>query len=317
MYSRFIEVPFASEPLRRMIARPRNPDEAHEHGKMETVTAAGPRTVLVTGATSGIGRETARQLATLGARVVMGVRDVERGTAIAAGIRNEGGTAEVLPLDLSSFASVREAAARFHDRHAALDVLVNNAGAALRNRQVTADGHERTWQTNFLGGNLFARLLLPALRRGTRPRVGSEAHRTGHIDWDDLELSRGYGGFRAYSNSKLAQILFTRELARRERGIACNALHPGALATRIWREVPLIPLRVLILSVLWLAGTGAPSAARCAKPVVRLAWDPALDGVTGRYFKRFREIAPSEATQDDAAAARLWEIAERGTGLAG
>ena len=287
---------------------------------METVTAAGPRTVLVTGTTSGIGRETARQLARLGARVVMGVRDVDRGETIARGIRDEGGIAEVLPLDLASFASIREAVARFNDRHAALDVLVNNAGVALRKRQVTVDGHERTWQTNFLGGALLARLLLPALRRGTRPRVvhvSSEGHRTGRIDFDDLELSRGYGGFRAYSNTKLAQILFTRELARREPGIACNALHPGALATRIWREVPLIPLRVLILSVLWLAGTGTPSAARGAKPVVRLAWDPALDGVTGRYFKRFRETAPSKAAQDDAAAARLWEIAGRETGLAG
>jgi len=280
----------------------------------------GHRTVLVTGTTSGIGREVARQLARLGARVVMGVRDVERGNAIARRIQEEGGMVDVLPLDLASFSSVREAAARFAGTHASLDVLVNNAGVALRRRQVTADGHEATWQTNFLGGFLLTHLLLPSLRRGRRPRVvhvSSEAHRTGRMDWSDLELSRGYGGFHAYANTKLAQILFTRELARREPGIAVNALHPGALATRIWRDVPLIPLRVLILSVLWLAGTGMPSAARGAKPVVRLAWDPALEGVTGRYFKRFRETAPSEAARDDAASARLWEIAERATGLTG
>ena len=278
------------------------------------------RTVLVTGTTSGIGREAARQLARRGARVVMGVRDVERGEEVARGIRDEGGIAEVLPLDLASFASVREAAARFAETHPSLDVLVNNAGVALRRRDVTVDGHERTWQTNFLGGCLLTRLLLPALRRGKRPRVvhvSSEAHRTGRIDWDDPELSRGYGGFQAYANTKLAQILFTRELARREPGIAVNALHPGALATRIWRDVPLVPLRVLILSVLWLGGTGMPSAARGAKPVTRLAFDPALDGATGRYFKRFRETAPSAAAQDDDAAARLWELAQRETGLAG
>jgi NAD(P)-dependent dehydrogenase (short-subunit alcohol dehydrogenase family) len=248
----------------------------------------------------------------------MGVRDVERGKAIAAQIQNDGGVAEVLPVDLSSFTSVRDAAARFSDSHDSLDVLVNNAGVALRNRQVSVDGHELTWQTNFLGGYLLTRLLLPALRRGDRPRVvnvSSEAHGTGRIDWDDLELSHGYGGFRAYSNTKLAQVLFTRELARREPGIAVTALHPGALATRIWRDVPLIPLRVLILSALWLAGTGMPSAARGAKPVVRLAWDPALEGVTGRYFRRFRETEPSEAARDAAAAARLWTIAERATGL--
>ncbi|HKD19094.1 MAG TPA: SDR family NAD(P)-dependent oxidoreductase [Thermoanaerobaculia bacterium] len=286
---------------------------------MQPATPDAQRTVLVTGTTSGIGRETARQLARMGARVVMGVRDVERGKAIATRIQNDGGIAEVLPIDLASFASVREAAARFLDTHPSLDVLVNNAGVALRNRQVSVDGHELTWETNFLGGYLLTRLLLPALRRGDRPRVvhvSSEAHRTGRIDWDDLELSRGYGGFRAYSNTKLAQILFTRELARREPGIAANALHPGALATRIWREVPLIPLRVMILSVLWLGGTGMPSAARGAKPVVRLAWDPELEGVTGRYFKRFRETTPSEAALDDAAAARLWAIAGRETGLA-
>ncbi len=278
------------------------------------------RTVLVTGTTSGIGRETARQLARRGARVVMAVRDVARGEEIARHIRDEGGIAEVLPLDLGSFASVREAAARFSETNSSLDVLVNNAGVALRRREVTADGHERTWQTNFLGGYLLARLLLPVLRSGDRPRVvhvSSEAHRTGQIDWDDLELEHGYSGFRAYANSKLAQVLFTRELARREPGIGVNALHPGAIATRIWRDVPLIPLRAMILSVLWLAGTGMPSAARGAKPVTRLAWDPAFDGATGRYFRRFRETAPSPAAQEDAAAARLWVLAERETGLTG
>jgi NAD(P)-dependent dehydrogenase (short-subunit alcohol dehydrogenase family) len=285
---------------------------------VEDVAPAPRRTVLVTGTTSGIGRETARQLAKLGARVVMGVRDVGRGEALARRIRDEGGLAEVLPLDLASFASVRDAAARFSEAHPSLDVLVNNAGVALRERQVSVDGYELTWQTNFLGGYLLTRLLLPALRRGARPRVlnvSSEGHRSGRIDWDDLELSRGYGGFRAYANTKLAQILFTRELARREPGIAVTALHPGALATRIWREAPLIPLRVVILSVLWLAGTGMPSAPRGARPVVRLAWDPALEGMTGRYFRRFRETAPSEAAVDDAAAARLWDIAARETGL--
>jgi len=276
------------------------------------------RTVLLTGTTSGIGRETARQLARLGARVVMGVRDVERGEAIAKRIRDEGGDAEVLPLDLASFASVRAAAARLLETNGGLDVLVNNAGVALRHREITADGHERTWQTNFLGGYLLTRLLLPALCRGDRPRVvnvSSDAHPTGRIDWNDLELERNYGGYRAYANTKLAQILFTRELARREPGITVNALHPGAIATRIWREVPLIPLRVMILAILWLAGTGMPSSARGAKPVTRLAWDPALDGVTGRYFKRFREAEPAPQARDDAAASRLWQVAAQQTGL--
>ena len=278
------------------------------------------RTVLVTGATSGIGREAARQLARLGAHVVLGVRDPERGEEVLREIGSAGGSAEVLPIDLASFESVRRAASRFAGTHASLDVLVNNAGVAVRRRELTADGHERTWQTNFLGGYLLTRLLLPSLSRGTRPRVvnvSSDAHPTGRIDWNDLELEHGYGGYRAYANTKLAQILFTRELARREPWLSVTALHPGAIATRIWREVPLIPLRMMILSVLWIIGGRIHNAARGADPVVRLAWDPALDGVTGRYFKRFRETAPSKAARDDATAARLWDYAERETGLAG
>ncbi len=282
--------------------------------------ADGRRTVLVTGATSGIGREAARQLARLGAHVVLGVRDPDRGEEVAREIRGSGGSAEVLPIDLASFESVRRAASRFAETHASLDVLVNNAGVAVRQRELTADGHERTWQTTFLGGYLLTRLLLPALRRGSRPRVvnvSSDAHPTGRIDWNDLELEHGYGGYQAYANSKLAQILFTRELARREPWLSVAALHPGAIATRIWREVPLIPLRMMILAVLWIIGGRIHNAARGADPVVRLASDPALDGVTGRYFKRFRETSPSKAAQDDATAARLWDYAERETGLAG
>jgi retinol dehydrogenase-12 len=273
------------------------------------------RIVLVTGATSGIGLETSRQLAALGADVVLGVRDETRGAEVASRITGEGGAAEVLRLDLASFGSVREAAASFSASHSKLDVLVNNAGVALRKRQVSEDGHELTWQTNFLGGYLLTRLLLPLLRRGDRPRVvnvSSEGHRTGRIDWDDLELERDYGGFQAYANTKLAQVLFTRELARREPGVTVNALHPGAIATRIWREVPQ-PFRTLILAVLSIPDLR--SRGRGAAPVTRLASDPSLDGVTGRYFKRFREVAPSPAACDDACAARLWDAAERQTGL--
>jgi NAD(P)-dependent dehydrogenase (short-subunit alcohol dehydrogenase family) len=282
--------------------------------------AEAKRVILVTGATSGIGRETARSLARLGARVVLGVRDPVRGEEVARGIREAGGEAEVLSIDLGSFASVRDAAARFAAAHRSLDVLVNNAGVALRHRRLSVDGHELTWQTNFLGGYLLTRLLLPALREGSRPRVvnvSSDAHPTGRIDWDNLELERGYGPYRAYANTKLAQILFSRELARREPWLSVNALHPGAIATRIWREVPLVPLRMLILSVLWIIGGRIHNAARGAEPVVRLAWDPALDSVSGRYFKRFRETAPSKAAQDDATAARLWGVAARQTGLSG
>jgi retinol dehydrogenase-12 len=280
-------------------------------------TAAVPRaiagrTVLVTGATSGIGLEAARQLAQMGARVVLGARNPARASAVALEITRRGGAAEVLPIDLASFESTREAAARFSASHERLDVLVNNAGTAVARREVTADGHERTWQTNFLGQFLLTRLLLPALRRAPKPRVvnvGSDAHRTGKLEWDNLELETGYGGYRAYANTKLALALFTRELARREPGIAVNVLHPGAIATNIWKPLP-APARWLIAAVLRSAESGAA-------PVVRLASDPALEDVTGRYFSRFREATLARAAQDDTDAAKLWRIAEKATGLAG
>jgi NAD(P)-dependent dehydrogenase (short-subunit alcohol dehydrogenase family) len=274
-------------------------------------TAAGPvkgKTVLVTGATGGIGLETVGALARMGAAVVIGARDPVRGIAVVDGINREEGRAELLEIDMASFASVRRAAERFLGSHPRLDVLVNNAGVALRERQLTADGHEKTWQTNFLGGFLLTKLLLPALKSAAGPRVvnvSSQAHRSGRMDWNDLELERGYRGFRAYANTKLAQILFTRELARREPAVAVTAVHPGAIATGIWRAAPKFAQ--------WILGFVLPPPEKGAKPVVRLASSPDLDGVTGRYFNKLREADPAPAATNDADAARLWEIAEKAT----
>jgi NAD(P)-dependent dehydrogenase (short-subunit alcohol dehydrogenase family) len=268
------------------------------------------KTVFVTGATSGIGLETARGLARSGAKVLVGARDPGRGQAVVDALRAAGSSAELVILDQSSFASVRGAAAMIEASQPRLDVLVNNAGTANRRRRVTKDGHEETWQTNFLGGFLLTRLLLPLLTKSPGSRVvtvASDAHRTGRIDWSNLELERGYGGFRAYANTKLAQILFTRELARREPAVRATALHPGAIATRIWRDVPQ-PIRALIGWIL-------PAPEKGAAPVVRLASAPDVADKTGLYFSRFREQAPSAAAQNDADARRLWETAERATGL--
>jgi retinol dehydrogenase 12 len=273
----------------------------------DSVSLSG-KTVLVTGSTGGIGLETARALARRGAEVVIGARDSVRGQAVVEEIRRAGGKTELLPMDFSSFASVRAAAAGFLSKPRALDVLVNNAGMAARDRRVTGDGHELTWQTNFLSHFLLTRLLLPALKAVPRPRVvnvSSEAHRSGRLDWENLELSRGYRGFRAYANTKLAQVLFTRELALREPVLAVNAVHPGAIATGIWRAAPAFAR--------WVLNTILPPPERGAQPVVRLASDPDLEGVTGRYFDKMREATPGRAALDDADAARLWRIAEEAT----
>ncbi|HYK82594.1 MAG TPA: SDR family oxidoreductase [Gemmatimonadales bacterium] len=274
----------------------------------DTATALAGKTVLVTGATSGIGRETARALARLGATVIVGARDPARGEAMVAELKRAGGSAELLVIDLAAFDSVRHAAAQVTAAHPRLDVLVNNAGIATRQRQLSPDGHELTWATNFLGGFLLTRLLLPALRRAPEPRVvnvSSGAHVGAHIRWDDLERERNFRGYSAYAQSKLAQVLFTRELARREPRIAVTAVHPGVIRTAIWRAGP--------FWLRWLFAVVLPSARRGARPVVRLAAAPELARVTGRYFDRLREAAPSDAATSAADAARLWRIAEEAT----
>ena len=185
------------------------------------------KTVLVTGATGGIGLETARELSRLGARVIIGARDAAKGQAVVSEIARGGGQAEFLRIDMASFASIREAAARLAAAHPKLDVLVNNAGVVTKKREVSVDGHEVIWETNFLGAALLTRLLLPQLLAAPRPRVvnvSSMAHAYGRIDWNNLELSRNWRGIRAYANSKLALVLFTRELSRREPRIAVNAV---------------------------------------------------------------------------------------------
>jgi len=265
-------------------------------------------TVLVTGATSGIGLETARGLAGKGAKVVVGARDARRGQAVVDEITARGHRAELFEIDMASFESIRKAADRFCAAHSSLDVLVNNAGTAVSGRRLSSDGHELTWATNFLGPFLLTRLLLPPLKKTERPRVvnvGSEGHRAGRIDWENLELERGYTTFRAYANSKLALALFTRELARREPGVAAVVMHPGGIATKIWGAAP--------RPISWILNLVLPSAAKGAAPVVRLASAPDLASVTGRYFNRFREAAPSTAARNDADAARLWELAEKQT----
>jgi NAD(P)-dependent dehydrogenase (short-subunit alcohol dehydrogenase family) len=276
------------------------------------------RVVLVTGATRGIGRAAARQLASLGATTYLVGRDPGRTRDAVEEIRRAAGGRRVegLVADLSSQAEVRRLAGEVRGRTDRLHVLLNNAGAYFGGRRVSADGLELTFALNHLSYFLLARLLLPLLGAGAPSRVvnvSSEAHRGARMDWDDLLAERSYSPWGAYGQSKLANVLFTRELARRvgRARVTANALHPGVVATHFAAEE-----RGLAGAFFRLARPFLATPEKGARTPVHLASAPEVEGVTGRYFADLREREPSAAARDDAAAARLWEISERMTGLA-
>lgn len=280
---------------------------ADESGRM-----AG-RVCVVTGASAGIGRATAVALARMGARVGLVSRSRERGEAARAEVaRGSGGAAvDLFVADLSSQAEVRRLAAEIRGRYGRLDVLVNNAAVYSRRRTLSPDGIEMQLAVNHLASFLLTGLLLDLLERGAPARVvtvSSEAHRGMPLEWDNLQGERRYRGLRAYRTAKLANLLFTRELARRTAGtgISANAAHPGVVGTELlfggWG-----PLR------LFRRFMRTPEEG--ARVVVRLASASELAGVTGRYFRDEGEILPSAAALDDDAARRLWRISEELTGL--
>jgi len=268
---------------------------------------------LVTGATNGIGRVTARELARGGARVLLVARDRARGEATAAEIREASGgrPPDVLLADLSSRVEVRRLAREVRERTPRLDLLVNNAGAIFADREVSADGLEMTFALNHLAYFLLTLELLSLLEEGSTSRivnVSSMAHERGAIDFDDLQNERGYSMWRAYQQSKLANVLFTRELARRlgGRGVSTNALHPGVIASGFGRNGRGFFSRLVVLGAPFLA-----SPEKGARTTLHVATAPELSGVTGRYFSDCREKTPSRAARDDDAALRLWQVSEK------
>jgi retinol dehydrogenase-14 len=273
-------------------------------------------TVVVTGANAGVGLETAAGLVALGARVVLTARDEAKGANAADRIRARGGpgTVEVAPLDLASFASIRRFAREVAPGLGRLDVLVNNAGLVQLDYTVTEDGFETTFGVNHLGHFLLTTLLLDQLRSSTPARVvvvASLAHRSARsgLDFDDLQAERGYSPIGAYNRSKLANIYFTRELARRlaGSGVTANSLHPGFVASRLGRDGDGGVLGDLAMT---LGRPFAISPARGARTSVYLASSPAVADVTGQYFVRRREARPSRVATDDEAARRLWSVSE-------
>jgi NAD(P)-dependent dehydrogenase (short-subunit alcohol dehydrogenase family) len=267
---------------------------------------------VVTGATSGIGKETAVALATAGATVAVVCRTRDRGERALAEIRQRSGNATValFVADLSSRRAVETVAAELRAALPRIDALVNNAGLALRDRVVTEDGLETTFAVNHLAHFLLTRRLEPTLRASAPARVvnvSSEAHRWGAIRFDDLMGARRYDGWKAYAQSKLANILFTYELARRldGTGVTANCLHP-AFASRG-------PTTIRILSRL--ARPLLRSPANGAATSIYLASSSEVGPVSGRYFAGRRPRRSSKASYDRAVAAQLWEVSERLVGL--
>ena len=277
------------------------------------------KNILITGATSGIGLEASVELARRSARVVLVGRDPGRTDAMVAAVRMRSGSTEVSSLlcDFASQADIRRLAGEILARHDRLDVLVNNAGGVNKKRQLTVDGIERTFAVNHLGYFLLTNLLRDLLVRSAPARVvtvASEAHRHGTLDFDDLGFERGgYRLLRAYGRSKLANVLFAAELARRlaGAGVTSNSLHPGVVATNIWSGAPAWARPILYLVL-------RPTMIRPekgAETLVQLAASPELEGITGQYFDQGRPVEPSPLARDEALARRLWDVSAGMVGL--
>ncbi|UYY58561.1 SDR family oxidoreductase [Sphingomonas sp. S2-65] len=269
------------------------------------------RVCIVTGGTRGLGWAAVQMLAEQGHTVIAASRHPEAAQPAIDALVHRGvsGAVQAMPLDLGSAASVRSFAAECQSRFGRLDVLINNAGVITRNRERTQDGHERQFGVNHLGHFLLTRELMPMLAERADPRVvivSSAMHRAGEIAWDDLNLEHGYGMIRAYAQSKLANVMFAVELARRAPALSVNALHPGGVTTGILREAPLMRA---------LAWPFSKRPATAARAVIRLATDPTLAGVSGRYFEGMKETRPAPAARDAASAGRLWGISEALTEL--
>ena len=281
---------------------------------MESKSLLGGKTVLVTGATSGIGWEASISFARMGARLIMIGRDASKTAQKVEEVRQRSGsrTVESLLCDFSSQAQVRRLAGEYRARYDKLHVLVNNAGTVFPKRTLTADGIESTFAVNYLGAFLLTNLLLDVLKASAPARVifvSSSGHYSGTVDFNDLGFEHGYQILRAYGRSKLATVLFTRELAKRLKGteVTVNTLHPGAVATGIWDRAPAyarpffrLAKRLFMIS---------PAAG--AETIVYLATSLEVEGETGLYFEKNRPKFPSRLAQDDAVAQRLWDESAR------
>jgi NAD(P)-dependent dehydrogenase (short-subunit alcohol dehydrogenase family) len=264
------------------------------------------KTILITGSTDGIGRQTALDLAQTGAAILLHGRDPTRGERVLHAIRKVTGNdrIEIFIADLASLNQVRSLAEKVHQKHKSLDVLINNAGVYETTRKISQDGFERTFAVNHLAPFLLTHLLLDLLKRGAPSRiinVSSMAHASS-IDFENLQGEKHYGGYDAYALSKLCNMLFTYQLARRLEGtgVTANCLHPGVISTKL-------------LKAGW--GVGGSPVAEGSKNSVYLATAPELDGVSGKYFMNRKQTKSSGISYDQKTQKKLWHVSERMTGI--
>ncbi len=275
---------------------------------------------MVTGASSGIGKATALELARLGATVILVCRDRSKGESVIDEIRRKYSDVNVdlLLADLLSLDSVSAAANQYLEKYEHLHVLVNNAGAFFMKRRVTADGIERSFAVNYLSHFLLTNLLLDVLKQSAPARIvnmtGSH-HSKATINFDDLQLERHYSGSHAIAHSKLAEILFTYELARRLEGtgVTANCLHPGVVATEFVDKAEDFP--TVIKYIYRLAKPFMKSPLEGAETVIYLATSPKAEGVTGKYYVNKKVIESSPESYDTDVAGRLWDVSLALTGL--
>src|SRR3989442_8366612 len=275
------------------------------------------KVVLVTGANSGIGRAASLALAKMGATVVMVARNKERGEAARSEIvkESQNDSVDLLFADLSSLESVRQLATEFQRKYSKLHVLINNAGLFNQRRHVTMDGYENTLATNYLAPFILTNLQLGLLTASAPSRiinVSSVGHYTGHINFDDLNLEKEYGGWKAYGQSKLALVLFTHELAKKLQGtgVTVNSVHPGTVATNIWAR-PLGPAGfIMSLPKLFML-----SPERGAETIVYLASSDEAGGLNGEYLEKLKVKKSSDESYDEEIAQRLWDVSTKLTHL--
>jgi NAD(P)-dependent dehydrogenase (short-subunit alcohol dehydrogenase family) len=272
---------------------------------------------VITGATDGIGKEAAYGLALLGAKLLIHGRDPDKGTRAVAELkaRSRNPAIEFLQADFGSLADVRRLAAALMERTPHIDVLINNAGGMFVNRTVSKDGYELTFAVNHLAPFLLTHLLLNALKSATQARIvttASNAHRGATLDFDDLQATRKYAAMGAYGRSKLANILFTRALAKRLEGttVTATCLHPGFVRTSIGRDMGAIPRGIFRLISQFVR-----SPQKGAQTLVYLASSAQVQGASGGYYFDCKLTQPAPAGQDDKAAEQLWQVSEKLVGI--